>query len=153
MRKAILGSASIAVLVVAIGLPGASAATKKPFTQELSGAQIGGTPLKSVFAYQFKDSVSGEGAGIQRTSVSGTGFPLSGTDTVVTYFAKGIQRTKDTFTLAAPDANGISAITGSGKCTTGTGIYKTQKCSYTFTGTYDTMRTIAKVKVKGTYTR
>src|SRR3954454_21342405 len=105
MRKAILATASIVVLV-AVGLPGASAATKKhAFTQDLLGAQIGGTAIKSVFAYSAKDSASGDGAGVQRTNVTGTAFPLSGTDTFVVYFAKGIQRTSDSFTLAAPDAN------------------------------------------------
>jgi hypothetical protein len=143
----------VIVLAVAVGLPGASAATKKPFTQDLVGAQIGGTAIKSVFAYSVKDSASGEGAGVQHTNVSGTGFPLTGTDTSVFYFTHGLQRTKDSFSLAAPDANGISAVTGKGTCTTGTGAFKTQKCSYTFTGTYDTKTTVAKIKVKGTYTQ
>lgn len=88
------------------------------------GSPCGRAPLKPVAAYEAKDSVNGAGAAIQRTTVSGTGFPLTGTDTITTYFGNGIQRSTDTFTLAAPDANGISAIAGSGKCISGTGAHK-----------------------------
>ena len=128
MRKAMVVALGALALGVVTGLPGASAAgTKKSFTQTLVGAQIAGSGLTAVDAYQVKDSFNGAGAAIQKST--------------------------DTFALAAPDANGISAITGSGKCTSGTGAYKTVKCSYTVTGTFDTKTTIVHVTAKGTYTK
>ena len=143
MRKAMMVALGALALGVVTGIPGASAAgTKKAFTQTLVGAQISGSGLTAVDAYQVKDSVNGAGAAIQKSTIAGNAFPLTGTDTLVTYFANGTEKSKDTFTLAAPDANGISAITGSGKCVSGTGAHKNVKCSYTFTGTFDSKTTI-----------
>src|SRR4051794_33285662 len=114
MRKFILGATGLLVMAVAVGIPGASAATKKhPLSQDFLGAQISASGLKGVTAYQVKDATYGVGAGLQHNVVTGTTFPLSGSDTSIVFFAKGTEKTKDTFKLAAPDANGISAVTGS----------------------------------------
>jgi hypothetical protein len=128
--------------------------TKRPLTETLLGAQIiaNGTSGESV--YKVNSSLDGTGAAIQDVTVAGTTFPLTGTDTITTYFADGVAKTKDTFKLGALDANGISAITGSGKCVGGgTGVHKREQCSYTFTGTYNTKTTVAKVRATGTDTR
>jgi hypothetical protein len=154
MRRAMIVALGALALGVVTGLPGASAAgTKKAFTQTLVGGQIAGSGVKTVNAYQVKDSVNGDGAAVQRNTVTGTTFPLPGTDTVDAYFTNGRQTTKDTYALGQPDANGIVAITGSGKCTSGTGVHKGEKCSYTFTGTLDSKTSIVHVTVNGTYTR
>jgi hypothetical protein len=51
------------------------------------------------------------------------------------YFANGVSKSKETFKLGAANAQGISAITGSGKrISGGTSVHKNEKCSYTFTG-------------------
>lgn len=51
------------------------------------------------------------------------------------YFANGVSKSNETFKLGAANAQGISAITGSGKrISGGTSVHKNEKCSYTFTG-------------------
>jgi hypothetical protein len=85
--------------------------------------------------------------------VAGTTFPLNGSDNVRTYFADGVRITTDKFTLAPPHTDGIGAITGSGKCAGGTGVHQKERCTYTFTGTYDLQTNIVKVKITGTDTR
>ena len=153
MRKALAAAAGL-VAIVAIGIPGASAAGKKgSFTQTFVGAQISGGNTEGVDAYAVTDSVNGHGAAVQKTKVTGTTFPLNGTDTATAWFANGSVKTSDTFTVSAPDGNGISTITGSGKCVSGTGVHKAKTCKYTFKGTYDTKTTRVIVKVKGTYAR
>jgi hypothetical protein len=155
MRRRVAGAASLIGLVVAVGFAGSGAAATKhtrAFTQTDLGAQISVQGTSFQQAYKVTDSLDGSGASVQVGKVSGTAFPLSGSDTSTAYFANGVVKTKDTFKLAAPDAKGISAITGSGKCVGGTGIHKAEKCSYTFTGTYDTKTTVAKVKATGTVT-
>lgn len=155
MRR-VIAAATLCGLVMAVGLSGSAGAAAKAkqrsFTQTFVGGQISGTAVAGEQAYKFKDSLSGKGAAIQAYKISGTAFPFSGTDTTTLYFGTGVVITKDTFTLGAPDAAGISAITGKGKCTGGSGKFKALKCTYTFTGTYDTKTTISKVTVKGSET-
>jgi hypothetical protein len=156
MRRRVAGMATLVGLVVAVSFASAGAAATKharAFTQTDLGAQISMNGTSFQTAYKVTDSLDGSGASVQTGKVSGTAFPLSGSDSDIAYFANGVGRTKDTFKLGTPDANGISAITGHGKCVGGTGIHKTEKCSYSFTGTYNTKTTIAKVKVTGTVTR
>jgi hypothetical protein len=103
--------------------------------------------------YRVIRSPDGGGAAIQDGSVAGTTFPLNGGDNVRTYFADGVRITTDKFTLAPPHTDGIGAITGSGKCAGGTGVHRKEKCTYTFTGTYDLQTTVVKIKITGTDTR
>jgi hypothetical protein len=141
-------------LVLAIGLSGPAAAApkakKRAFTETLLGGQISGDATAGEQAYKVRDSISGSGAAIQAYKVTGTAFPLSGTDTNVVYFAGATMTTSDTFTLGTPDATGISAITGTGKCVKGTGRLRGKTCAFTFTGTYNTQNTITNVTIKGT---
>ena len=39
---------------------------------------------------------------MQVSNVKATDFPLSGSDTTTTYFANGVLKTKNTFTLGTP---------------------------------------------------
>lgn len=158
MRKLSAGVVAGAMgLVVALGVTGSAVAAKKPkkraFTQTDLGAQIFGSGTSFQSAYKVKDSLEGNGASVQVGTVSSaTTFPLSGTSKTTTYFANGVARSQDTFTLSAPTAN-ISTITGTGKCLGGTGVHKKEKCSYSFTGTYNTMTTVTTVTAKGTDTQ
>jgi len=86
-------------------------------------------------------------------STTGTSFPISGTNTATTYFANGVSKQTEKYVLSAPSASGVIAYTGSGKCVGGTGVHKKEKCTYTFTGTYNTKTTLDKAKITGTDTR
>jgi hypothetical protein len=152
MRVRIIVLAGTLALIASAG-PGAAATGKRSFSQAILGAQISASGNHSVSVYQIHDSLNGDGATVQRVTVTGTTFPLTGTYTDKTYFANGVSKGKGTFTLAAPDANGISALTGSGKCTGGTRRHRSERCTYTFSGTYDTASTITKATAKGTVRR
>lgn len=154
MRNGIGAVVMTGLLIVVALSTSAVAASKKPtkhkLTESLIGAQIHANGAKSESAYKVHSSLDGTGAGIQEVTVSGTTFPLAGKDTFTAYFADGVAKTKDTFKLGAIDANGVSSITGSGKCVGGTGVHKKETCKYTFTGTYNTKTTVATVDVTGT---
>ena len=76
----------------------------------------------------------------------------SGTDTSVGYFADGVRRSKETFTVAT-DATGMTTLTGSGTCTGGTGVYKHARCRYALTGTSNSKTNVSSTKEVGTVTR
>jgi hypothetical protein len=158
MRRALVGAVGMIGLVIVTGFSAYAVAapkgpTKRAFTQTDLGAQISAKGNSFVSVYKVVSSLDGTGASIQDGSVTGTAFPLSGTDTTTTYFANGVGKSKDKYKLGALNAKGISTITGSGKCVGGTGVHKKEKCTYTFTGTYNTKTTVANVKVTGTNTR
>ena len=112
-------------------------ATKRAFIATLTGAQISshGTSFEAV--YKVVSSLDATGAAIQDATVAGITLPVNGKDTWTSYLANGVSKRKDTFTLSALNSSGISTITGSGKCTGGTGVHKNEKCTYTFTGTFN----------------
>jgi hypothetical protein len=148
---AVVATALVSLTVAVSG----DAAGGKPraYTSHFVGAQISGGGLTAVAAYKVTDSLNGPGAAVQVSKVTSTALPLSGTDTGTVYYGNGTVKARDIFTLGAPDANGISAIAGKGTCTSGTGKYRGQKCTYTFAGTYDTNTSRADVIVKGTVTK
>src|SRR5262249_43732245 len=122
------------------------------FTENVIAVAINKDGSQSVAKIQ--DSVDGPGAGTTTTASSSTSFPITGTDTSIGYFADGVQRSTDAFTIYKPNANGISRYTAHGKCTGGTGIHKTVRCTFTETGTVDTNPGgVARIKVVGTYTK
>jgi hypothetical protein len=148
--------AAVLGLVIAVGVAGSGAAAgqrKRAFTDVTLGATISMNGLTGQSAFKDTNSLNGSGAGVQINHISGTSFPLTGSDTSDSYSASGLTKTADKFKLAAPDANGISVVTGSGRCVGGTGIHKHETCSYTFRGTYNTKTTVTKVKATGTDTR
>jgi hypothetical protein len=158
MRRAFAATAGIIGLIVAAGFsayaiaaPGAP--TQRAFSELNVGATISINGRRFESVYRVKRSPDGGGAAIEDGTVAGTTFPASGIDTVKTYFADGVRLTKDTFTLGPPHTDGIGAITGSGKCLGGTGVHQSEKCRYTFAGTYDLTTTIVKVTLTGTDTR
>jgi hypothetical protein len=123
---------------------------KHAATATILGAVISeeGTSFESV--HKVTSSVDGTGAGIEDGSITGTTPTLSGNGTITDYFADGVLKAKETFRLGAPNASGIAAITGSGKCVGGTRVHRNQKCTYTFTGTENVKTLIIKVKITGT---
>jgi hypothetical protein len=130
-----------------------SGSTNRSFTENVTGAQISMTGLSLETVFRVSNPLDGTGAGISDGSITGTTFPINGKNATTDYFADGVQKLEETFTLAAPNASDISMLTGNGKCVGGTGVHKKQKCTYTFTGTLDFKTTVDTVTVTGTYTR
>jgi hypothetical protein len=154
MRRAVVAVAGTIGLVIVTGLSAyAVAAPKGPTKRALSQTLTGATISANESALKVVSSLDGTGAALQHVSVTGKTFPLSGKLTETIYFADGVAKAKGTFKLSALDANAISTITGSGKCVSGTRVHKAEKCTFTFTGTYNSKTTITKVKVIGTDTR
>ncbi|HEY2319510.1 MAG TPA: hypothetical protein VGH67_14490 [Solirubrobacteraceae bacterium] len=143
MRRALLAITAIAALSVPVI---ASAAGKRHvhFTSKAVGAGISANHS----AYQVHDSHFGNGAGVQTVKVKGSG----GTDTEISYYGNATTRSKGTFTLGTPDANGIATLTGSGHDVSGTGKAAGLKSTYTYTGTFNTKTGIFNVTLTGTYT-
>jgi hypothetical protein len=98
-------------------------------------------------------SLDGTCAWIAYLHTTGTSFPIPGTYTGTTYCANGVSKSKAKYVLNAPDANGIIAYTGSGKCVGGTGVHKKEKCTFTFKGTFNTKTSVDTGKITGTDTR
>jgi hypothetical protein len=143
MRRGLIAMVGIGALSVPVV---ASAAAKRHvhFTNTVVGAAISGTQS----AYKVHDSVFGNGAGVQTVKVSGSG----GTDREITYYGNASARSKGTFKIGKPDANGIAPLSGSGHDISGTGKAQGIRSSYTYSGTYNTKTGMFKVKLTGTYT-
>ncbi|MGZ4197914.1 MAG: hypothetical protein ACXVFQ_17125 [Solirubrobacteraceae bacterium] len=124
----------------------ASAAGKQRihFTSKVVGAQISANQA----AYKVHDSHFGNGAGVQTVRVKGSG----GSDTEITYYGNATARSKGTFKLGTPDANGIATLTGSGHDVGGTGKAKGLTSTYTYSGTFNTKTGVFSVTLTGTYT-
>jgi hypothetical protein len=157
LRAKVAAVGLIGLVSLAVFSADASAApkapTKRAFTENVTGAHIGMTGNSFQNVYKVTSPLDGTGAGIEDGSITATTPSISGTSTLTDYFADGVQKLKETFTLGAPNANDISTLTGNGKCIGGTGVHKKQKCSYNFTGTANAKTTVYTFKVTGTYTR
>jgi hypothetical protein len=155
------GASIIGVAVTAaVGVGGsavASAAGKAPhkrsFTAVAVGAQISANGNRFETVYRVIRSPDGGGAGMQDGVLLGSTYPVTGNDTMTLFYADGVQRMSDTFTRGAPRTDGIGDITGKGTCTTGSGLHKGEKCTYTITGTYDLNTGVTKLRFAGTFTR
>jgi hypothetical protein len=144
-----------AALLVALGLTALASAAgpRRTLRETLVGAQIVSRANGGEAVYKVTSNLDGHGAAVQEVTVSGTSFPLSGTDRVTTYYANGVGRSRDKFTLSVPNAAGISTITGTGRCTGGTRVHRHEQCSYTFTGVFNTRTNAVSARVRGTVTR
>jgi hypothetical protein len=138
------GIVGVAALTVAVWPVAAGASRSKSFkfTENSVGAQISATEA----VYKVHDSHLGDGAGVQVVKVSG----LGGTDSETTYYGNGTAESHGSFKITAPDSHGISALTGHGQDTSGTGELKGFKSTYTYTGTFNTKTLVFKVVLKGT---
>ncbi len=158
MRKALVAAVGMMGLVIVAGFSAyASAApkgpTKRAFKETLVGAEIkqNNTPPFEVF--KVVSALDGTCAGLGYPVTRGTTFPIHGTDTVTIYCADGVSKSKATFVLNAPNAQGIIPYTGSGKCVGGTGVHKKEKCAYTLKGSYNPKTGVETAKATGTDTR
>jgi hypothetical protein len=160
MRKAFIAATATIGVAAAVVCAGASAASKvaKPVhTRSFSTIAVGATisTIGDRFekVYRIERSPDGEGGAIQDGALAGISFPVTGHDTMELFFKNGLQMTTDTFTLGPPQLDGIGAITGSGKCTNGTGTHAGERCAYKITGTYDLQTTVTHLRFDGTFTR
>jgi hypothetical protein len=143
MRFVVLafGAAVVAATVLAGGA-GAAKTTRFHFTENVTGAQISATEA----VFKIHDSRLGNGAGDQIVKVSG----LGGTDKEITYYGDASAVSNGSFKLSAPDAKGVSKLTGKGHDTSGTGKLAGFKSTYTYTGTFNTKTLVFTVVIKGT---
>jgi len=143
MRRALLAIVAIAGLSIPVT---AFASGKKHvhFTSKVQGAGFSA----SQSAFKVHDSHFGNGAGVQTVKASGSG----GTDSEITYYGNATARSKGSFKIGTPNANGIARLTGSGRDISGTGKANGLRSTYTFSGTYDTKNGVFSVTLTGTYT-
>lgn len=155
-RTHIATVATIGIAAAGVGAQ-ASAAPKPTRTRSFStiavGAMISSAGNRFEKVYRVKRSPDGGGGAIQDAILAGSSFPVTGHDTMELFFRDGLQMTADTFTLGPPQTDGIGAITGTGKCTHGTGMHQGEKCAYKITGTYDLQSTVTQLRLAGTFTR
>jgi hypothetical protein len=159
MRKAWLMAVGILALAVGGSSLQASAATVKgkrterPFTETVVGAQISTSGGRFENVYRIKRSPDLGGAMIQDGELHGSIYPVTGTDSTISFFRNGDRTTRDTFTLNAPNTAGIGTITGKGICTNGTNFHKSETCTYSLRGTYDIFTHVSDFTMTGTDTR
>jgi hypothetical protein len=127
--------------------------TKRAFTETVIGAEIGAGTSSPFEVFKVVSSLDGTCAAIGYIHNTGTSFPIHGTDPSTTYCANGVSLSNGKYVLNAPNASGIIAYTGSGKCVGGTGVHKKEKCTFTFKGTFNTKTSIDTAKFTGTDTR
>jgi hypothetical protein len=127
--------------------------TERRFTETLVGAQISTAGGRFENVYRIKRSPDLGGAMIQDGELGGSTYPVTGTDSTISFFRDGDRTTRDTFTLNAPNTAGVGTITGRGTCTNGTNFHKFETCTFTFTGTYDLFTHVSKITMTGTDTR
>lgn len=155
MRRRVGAVAAVIGLVGAIVVAGAAVAAKtRPNHTTLVGAQIFSKGRSFEAVYKATSTLDGNGAGVQVGKTSGTSFPLSGSSVNTIYYADGVAKSKATFSLGKPNAKGLIAIVGSGRCIAGgTGVHRHERCRYTLKGTFDTKTTRTTVRITGLSTR
>jgi hypothetical protein len=144
---------AVTVLIVTAGAARTALASQKPstiqYTATATCAQISETGSTLEIVCAGSSSVDGDGAAVATITLNGT----SGTATSVGYFADGVRRSKETFTVARDASGTTTTPTGSGTCTGGTGIYRHARCSYALTGTTNSKSNVSSSKEVGTVTR
>jgi hypothetical protein len=98
--------------------------------------------------FTVHDSRLGDGAGDQTVRLNG----LAGTDMETIYYGNASAKSHGSFKLGAPDANGVSKLTGYGHDTRATGRLKGFTSTYTYTGTFNVKTLVFKAVFKGTGT-
>jgi hypothetical protein len=149
----VAATAAVPLSVAATALAAGKARHKRSFTAVAVGAQISANGNRFETVYRVIRSPDGGGAGMQDGVLLGATYPVTGTDTMQLFYADGVQRMSDAFTRGVPHTDGVGDITGKGTCTTGSGLHKGEKCTYTITGTYDLNTGVTKLHLAGTFTR
>ena len=151
LRVAAISAVATAGLVMTAA-SGASAAAKseKEWTQTGTGSVITQSDGSMVSVASVQNSLDKDGAVVAKITLNGN----AGTNTATRYDTNGIGKFEEEFTLGAPDASGMIPITGSGKCVQGgTGVHKSEKCKYTYTGTLNSNTNVVNFNITGTTTR
>jgi type II secretory pathway pseudopilin PulG len=138
---AIAGSVGAGVISAATG------ATPRTRTVSFTGTALGSQISATLSAFKYHDSVFGNGAGVQTTTLKGN----TGTDKTVVYYGDAIARSTDTLKIGAADAKGVVPITGKGSDKGGSGRFKGVTSTYTYSGTLDLNTGVFKVTLKGKY--
>jgi hypothetical protein len=149
-RTTLVALGAAGLCTVAVGIPSVVAAPPHKlkhrnvhFTDVVDGASLSATEA----VLKVHDSVAGDGAAVQKiTSLSAT----AGTDVTHNYYKNASAVSHDSFTLSAPDADGVISVTGHGKDVSGTGLFRHIRSTYTFTGTFNTKTGINHTEVAGT---
>ena len=139
------------IATTAMFAPSAGAATKTPkgpYTETSSGV-----PDSVLGEYLEKVTNSQAGHGVAVTAAAVRGGAPPGTLTSVRYFAGGSYTTKETLTFGPSGvATGTpQPISGSGMCTSGTGIFAKVKCTFTWEGSFNELKNTYDVKYTGTF--
>jgi hypothetical protein len=154
MRKLLIAATAAVTLGSATAAQAAGGAVhKKAFSTIAVGAMVSTSGDRFENVYRIKRSPDGPGAGIQDGVLLGTTYPVAGHDAVRTFYANGMQRTVNKFTLGVPHTDGVGAVTGTGKCAGGTGVHQKETCNYTITGTYDLDTGVTMLRYEGTFSR
>jgi hypothetical protein len=144
-----------AILVVVLSCCATAAArvlTKKTTRRERTlstGLVLSRHGNNIVGVYETHSSLFGNGASVQKAKLRNSTFPLHGVATTTSYYGDGAAVTKSKFTIGTPNKAGIGAITGSGKCTGGTGIHKHERCKFKLKGTYNSKTMLSRVVAVG----
>ena len=151
-----MGIGSLAVLFGAAGPalaagPG-GASIHRPFSEREAGVRLSTAGTRYEDTYRIKASPFGEGTTIRDATLTGTAFPASGKDTAISYYKDGRLVANETFTLGAPNVDGVGPISGTGTCSGGTFKHQGETCTYTIKGTYDLVTGVTFTKLTGTYT-
>ncbi len=156
MRRGVVLSMSTIGLVAGLLVPAASADAAKPgaqpFTEIESGTRLSANDLRYEDVYRVKSSPDGGGSVVRDVTLQGTQFPVKATDVSTTYYRTGKLVAAEAFTLGTPNVFGVGAISGNGKCTSGTLVHFGETCTYTMSGSYDLLTGLTQLRLKGTET-
>jgi hypothetical protein len=141
-KRLTVTAGAIGLAAVLAATAGAAKAPTFHFTDTVTGAQISATQA----VFKVHDSRLGDGAGVQTVKLNG----LAGTDREITYYGNGSATSTGSFKLSAPDANGMSTVTGQGHDTGGTGKLKGFKSTYKYAGAFNTKTLLYSITLKGT---
>jgi hypothetical protein len=152
LRKVITGATAAVGMVLAFGLTTGASLASTTKARHVTFTFLGASVSSTENVYDVRGS-GFRGAAIQLVKLNSTATAqgaTGGTDTATAYDGKGTTVSKDSFTLSAPDTNGIVTITGSGHFVHGTGKYAHVSGHYTFVGTDNTKTNVINVKATGT---
>jgi cyanate permease len=142
MKRIVL---SVLALALALAVPALAAGAKShKINATIHAAQVGVQGSAGIVAGEFSDASLGKGAVLYK----GTGTPSAAKLAFTTFNTKGTIKGTANSTITPAQGGGFT-ITGSGKFTGGTGLYRGAKGSFTLNGFEDSSGHIAS-KVKGT---
>jgi hypothetical protein len=138
MRRIRLAAVGTAGLLAIAGISALAAGAHPRAGSESLKIKLWGARLSTGdYAFKVVSSLDGTGAAVTRVTSATSSYPVIGTSVTTVYFPDGVSKQHVSFKQDAPNSQGISKFTGSGRCTGGSRIHKRETCQYTFTGTYN----------------